>query len=361
MINLRYHIVSLTAVFLAIGIGLTLGSTFLDRATVENLNGQLENLESRLQERNEEIDGLRGQLEQAEALQTALDEQGASLLSGRMDPVPVLVIASQGVDEADVQGAVRSLQTAGADVLGQWWLTERFLLADAADIDDLATALDETSEDPARLRRLAVDALGGELRMHQLRTPTPSPVPDADADDADDELGGEPGDPEEPGVDTTTSTTTADDGAPTDDDASEIPVTEALVDAGFISFEAAVDGPEVPTLASGVRLVIVGGSAAVPDDVFVQPLVARLARGTTVPTRTVVTAAMGNDGAVSEVVAAVRDDERLRALVSTVDGLDHFEGWMATVLAVEDLADGTIGHYGLGDGASALLPPLRTP
>ena len=35
MINLRYHIVSITAVFLALGIGLTLGSTFLDRVTVD--------------------------------------------------------------------------------------------------------------------------------------------------------------------------------------------------------------------------------------------------------------------------------------------------------------------------------------
>jgi hypothetical protein len=58
MINLRYHIVSLTAVFLAIGIGLTLGSTFLDRATVDNLQGQLESLETRLQERDEQIDEL---------------------------------------------------------------------------------------------------------------------------------------------------------------------------------------------------------------------------------------------------------------------------------------------------------------
>ena len=31
MINLRYHIVSITAVFLALGIGTALGGTFLDR------------------------------------------------------------------------------------------------------------------------------------------------------------------------------------------------------------------------------------------------------------------------------------------------------------------------------------------
>jgi hypothetical protein len=33
MINLRYHIVSITAVFLALGIGLAFGAAFIDRAT----------------------------------------------------------------------------------------------------------------------------------------------------------------------------------------------------------------------------------------------------------------------------------------------------------------------------------------
>lgn len=367
MINLRYHIVSLTAVFLAIGIGLTLGSTFLDRATVENLNGQLENLEGRLDERNQQIDELQGELEQADALQAALDAQGTTLLADRMDAVPVVVIASEGVDEADVDGALQSLQTAGADVLGTWWLTERFLLQGEGDVDDLATALDEPSEDPARLRRLAVDALGDELRTHQLQTTAADAAEEGAADDVGgaDAPEGDGAVPDGPPASETTETTAVP--GPVDDlpgpgpAESSIPVTRALVESGFITFEPMADGLELPTLAAGVRLVIVGGSAAVPDDVFVQPLVARLAQGTTVPTRTVVTSAIGDDGSVSEVVSSVRDDERLRALVSTVDGLDHFEGWMATVLAVEDLADGVIGHYGLGDGASALLPPLRAP
>jgi hypothetical protein len=50
MVNLRYHIVSLTAVFLALGIGLTLGSSFLDRVTVDTLNNQLTALEGQIGE-----------------------------------------------------------------------------------------------------------------------------------------------------------------------------------------------------------------------------------------------------------------------------------------------------------------------
>ena len=37
MINLRYHIVSIVAVFLALGIGVLMGSTIVDRAIVSTL------------------------------------------------------------------------------------------------------------------------------------------------------------------------------------------------------------------------------------------------------------------------------------------------------------------------------------
>lgn len=368
MINLRYHIVSLTAVFLAIGIGVTLGSTFLDRATVENLNGQLESLETRLGDRDAQIEELQGGLEGAEALQQALDEQGVGLLADRLDPVPVVVVAAEGVDEDDLNGAVESLQLAGADVQGVWWLTERILLNTEADVADLAAVLDETSNDPARLRRLAVDALGRELRARQRldAEPVGEGGPGAEEPVTDPATAGDPNaggpvaeTPAEvpPGQGTDGG---LQDVAPADDlESQDATLSQALTDAGFITFQPVTGGPESPTLAAGVHLVVVGGSSAVPDDVFVAPLVERLAQGATEPTRTVVTSAMGAGDAVSEVISVIRADEVLRSLVSTVDGLDHFQGWMATVLAVGDLADGVVGHYGLGEGATSLLPPLR--
>ncbi|HAS13454.1 MAG TPA: hypothetical protein DCS55_23575, partial [Acidimicrobiaceae bacterium] len=369
MINLRYHIVSLTAVFLAIGIGLTLGSTFLDRATVENLNGQLENLETRLGDRDEQIELLEDELAEAEALQSALDEQGAGLLAGRLDAVPVVVMASAGVDDADVDGAVESLQAAGADVLGEWWLTERLLLAEEADIDDLAAVLEEPSGDPARLRRLVIDRLGREVQTSQRRDAAVDAVAE-EADDGDatgtpdgDDAVAEEGDAETPSEGVDVDGTVPDPlGDPDDDagddeaDGTEDPtdplLAQALVDAGFLVFEPVSEGQDELTLPDGVRVVLVGGSPTLPDDVFVQPFVDRLTEGVDVPIRTVVTSALGDGDAVSEAVAAIRSDDELRAVVSTVDRLDHFQGWMATVLAVEDLASSTVGHYGLGEGAA---------
>ncbi len=373
MINLRYHIVSLTAVFLAIGIGVTLGSTFLDRATVENLNGQLESLEARLGDRDTQIEELQTDLQGAEALQESLDEQGAGLLADRLDPVPVVVVAAQGVDETDIEGAVEALQVAGADVQGLWWLTERLLLGADADIADLAAVLEETSQDPARLRRLTVDALGAELRERQEADASEdidasSEEPDPDAVEGDEAVPPEgEGAPTETEGEAATGSSAEDEGgaaleevAPGEDlESQDAPLSEALTNAGFITFSPVPGGPDAPTLPAGVRIVVVGGSQSVPDDLFVAPLVERLARGAEGSAGTIVTSAMGDGAAVSEVVSAIRADEELRAVVSTVDGLDHFQGWMATVLAVGDLADGVVGHYGLGEGATSLLPPLR--
>jgi len=347
MINLRYHIVSLTAVFLAMGIGLTLGSTFLDRATVDNLNGQLESLEARLEERNQEIDALRDEVERGEALQEALDEQGVGLLADRLDAVPVLVVASQGVDAADVDGATAALQVAGADVQGVWWLSERLLLSSDADVTDLATALGERSGDPARLRRLALATLGDQLRDRQEADPEATPAV--------------PTGPVAPTGQDPTGTGASGAVQPAEDPAEQLGDVGSLLDAGFVTFQPVGDGPEVPQLPAGVRIVLVGGSDALPDDVVVQPLLDRLTGDADEPTTTIVTSALGDGADVSELVASVREDDRLRSIVTSVDDLEHVQGWMATVLAVEDVGEGVVGHYGLGEGASALLPPLQAP
>lgn len=373
MINLRYHIVSLTAVFLAIGIGLTLGSTFLDRATVDNLQGQLESLETRLEERDQHIEELDDQLGDMQRSQSALDEQGSGLLAGQLEAAPVVIIASRGVDESDLDSAVQSLQVAGADVRGQWWLTDRFLLADDADVADLAAALGEESDDPARLRRTAISALGRELRVRQQAADVDSPA--GDEEDEDPPPGASEGPPSTPSS-TTTPPTTA---VPGDDTTGEttpnttpsegggaqpsanIPVVDALAEAGFVQFEAVTGGADAPSFPPGTRVVLVGGSPDLPDDVVLLPLVERLALGATEPVPTVVTSAMDGEDGISDIVAVIREDERLRTLVSTVDNLEHFQDWAALVLAVADVDDAIVGHFGIGEGATRLLPPLRTP
>jgi hypothetical protein len=56
-------------------------------------------------------------------------------------------------------------------------------------------------------------------------------------------------------------------------------------------------------------------------------------------------------------VAPVRTNDGLSATVTTVDDLDLIAGRVATVIALQDLERGVVGHYGYGDGATSSLPP----
>lgn len=367
MINLRYHIVSLTAVFLAIGIGLTLGSTFLDRATVDNLNGQLEGLETRLDDREKRISELEDETDRLAERDAALDEQANVLLTDRLSEVPVVLLAARGVEEADVQDTVQALVAASADVQGVWWLTERWRLDDDGEISDLAEVLEEKSADPSRLRRTAIDALGGELRARQLQRPETedAEVPEDDGGAADDETP----DDAAPGETTTTVAPNPDEGTPDEEisptsagaRSADIDLLTQLVEIGFVEFEAVPGGPETARFPVGTRLLIAAGSPDVPDDLVIEPLLGRMGRATDTPVLAVLSSAMEGVGGVSDAVLVVRENESLRELISTVDAIEHFEGHAAAVLALAEVGDGVVGHYGLDESASRLLPAAETP
>lgn len=341
MINLRYHIVSLTAVFLAIGIGLAVGSTFLDQATVDNLEGQLGSLQESLDNRQTRIENLETTVADATALSDAWDTQGGALLEDRLTDVPVVVLASRGANADAVRGAQQALVAAGAQVEGIWWISERFVLADDSAVTDLATLLDDPSDDPSRLRRMAIDAVGRELKARQSTAVT---TPDASA--------------------ITTTTTTVVDATTTTlvvEDTSDADVLNALFESGFLEFEALSGGPESPTFGPSTRVLAAGGSSSVPDDLVLEPLIERLTQGSDGPIKAVVGSAGSGSRGISDAVAVIRADEVLRTKVATVDTLAHFEGWAAMILAFDDLDSGLVGHYGLGEGASRLLPAPSNP
>lgn len=58
MINFRYHLISLVAVFLALSIGIVMGSTVIDRAIVDSLRSQIDKAERNSIERKDENDRL---------------------------------------------------------------------------------------------------------------------------------------------------------------------------------------------------------------------------------------------------------------------------------------------------------------
>lgn len=310
MINFRYHIVSMIAVFLALGIGIIMGTAVIDRAVVDRLERQQEGLQADVDEVQAENNRLRDELrEERDAARQLAEEGSERLLDGALPDVPVAVIGPRGAEAEGLDDLVSLLERSDADLRGTFWLTDRFELDDDDELRDLAEALDfrpDASE--GTLRSAAINRIAQALRGS--------------------------GD-----------------------------VLVALREAGFLDYEApeGADGDDLPVLAEGTRLVVVSGTgASVPDRQLMLPLFRTLAEVRldlpALPLLAVGDSLADDEDGDGSFVQAVRDDEDLVARVSSVDDLDDFAGQLAAIIAIADLGEGRTGHYGRGPGAQRLLP-----
>jgi cell division protein FtsB len=317
MINFRYHIVSLTAVFLALAVGLAMGTTFLNKATTDQLRHQISAAEGRIDSTKATNQDLRDQLDRYDKADKAMTDGIARVVGGQLTDVPVLVMASDGSDKASLDNLRTTLGDAGADLRGT------LVVADAARTDgghddELAAALGKPAgTDRATLQEDLQHQLAGALQSAADRK--------------------------------TTST------------AEQPQLIRRLLDAGFLRYDAPDDAHDdtTPLAGGGYRYVFVSGpDPKVPDDELVLPVIKRLAEPGSAPL-VVASAATGDDAEANRtlVVGPVRNDDTISSAVSTVDDLEHSWGLYATVLAVRDLEDGIHGHYGWGDGASGGVLP----
>ena len=309
MINLRYHIVSLVAVFLALGLGIVMGSTVIDRVTVDALNDNLEDVRRSVGAIREENRKLGDQIKQGQDFaETTRDE----LLRGHLRNVPVMVVAIAGIDRGPVDELRQALVGAQATMEGTIWFTSKMRLASDGDVRALATALELPVDRPEVVRRQAL------ARVASARE---SAIADASP-------------------------------------------LAALQSAGFLTYEAPALATSTstsstpPTLASlplpNTRYLVVSGAGAeVGDDVVARPLVQAYAQAS----GRVVAAESGvdTDGGRAVFVGLLRGD-LLSSRISTVDNIESPMGQTAAVLALEDLGVPRYGHYGVGPGAQRILP-----
>ncbi len=335
MVSIRYHIVTLVAVFLALGIGVAVGSTVIDKALVGDLENRVDSLENRLSDARTESDTMRRQLDDLTHRDDELDAEGPeALLAGTLDGVSVLVVAAQGIDEGPIDKLHAAVEAAGGSYQGTVWVTARLALSDDDAVAALADLVGSASTEPAALRQRLEEQLAARVWAASGNGPAVDGLGDGTAAGAS------------LGLDA---------------------LLEDLADARFIRL-ADRPGSNERDLA-GVRLVVVSGAGAeLADDAFLQPFVAAVAAGGPAPLVAAEAApapgGAGPQGGTTTTLAPpeagfvrhVRDDAALRERVSTVDDLEVFEGRAATVLALKGLARGAVGHYGTGDGADALLP-----
>lgn len=339
MINFRFHIASLIAVFLALAVGIFVGSTVVDQAIVENLDRQIDRVERKADERKAENDRLKSDLDRLGAY---IEGSAPFSVERRLTAVQVAVIAERGVGGA-VKRAVELLQQAGADAPEIVWLESAWRLDKPGDVARLTELIGDTGtpDDIAKLRRRGLSALTERL---------------ADSGAA---------------AGTGTTTTTARRASQTSSTTAEKQpdLLDSLERAGFVSIEEVGDQGS-PTSTSGrsgtasgsagvpaVRVLAIGGTTSELLDTDVLLDLARACVSVGAPTAVAEVYAETDGGPDrGAVVSAVVGDDALEQDVTTIDDLDLVEGRVSAVIGLEELSDGTVGHYGYGSGASRSLP-----
>jgi hypothetical protein len=123
VIDFRYHLVSIVAVFLALAIGIVLGSTELQGHTIDALNATSNLLRSELNAANAANDGYQ---KQASANEQFLQAAEPKLLGGLLAGQSLVIVTEPGAQGSVVDGVKQAAQVAGANVTGQVALQPKF-------------------------------------------------------------------------------------------------------------------------------------------------------------------------------------------------------------------------------------------
>jgi Copper transport outer membrane protein, MctB len=310
MINFRFHIVSLIAVFLALALGIVMGATVVNRAIVDRLNSRIDTVEKNANARKTESDQLRGQLGQ---LNGYIDGTKDFAVAGRLDGSTLATIATRGVDADAVKQTVTLAQQAGARAPGIIWLEGKLTLSDADALRQLGELLGKTGQNAKATRDEAWNALASRVAIGA----------GAAANGRD--------------------------------------LLAALADGGFISFESVGNQGanfSADSFSGGdVRVLLIDGTnGQINGNEVLAPLSNALVANRM---RLVVGEVFAEkDGGPKRgaVLAPVRGSDGLKQTVSTVDDVDVVEGRVASVLALADLNRNVVGQYGYGAGATKSAP-----
>lgn len=338
MINFRYHVVSLTAVFLALAVGLVLGSTVLNGPMLDALESRVNTMGRENSQLREQVSFLEDEVNREQEWAT---EAASGLLDGTLTGRRVgVLVTPAGRDYAE--GVVDKLELAGASVTGTVTFTDKFThpqhrmheLLDVA-VNSLPSSVDSDTLPPnsdgveASAALLAAVLFDGSAQA-------------SGTDDAEGENGEQADD--EPAIEGPSAG-----GVPAEDRRS---VLSAYTTLEYLERE---DWEET---AAEIVVVVTG----LPDsennaDERNEALVTTVSQFGTAGPVVVAGVGLAGDG---NVVAEVRTNPELADLVSTVDNAATPQGQVATGLAVSERLDGTVGHYGIGDRADAMLPGATT-
>ena len=157
MINLRFHIVSLVAVFLALAIGIAVGATVVDQGLVSQSQRRIASLDRTLEDRAVAIRDLKNE----NAALDAFGEQSEDrMVSDRLLAKSVLFVTDGAIDDDRTAELANTLRSAGARVLGTLAIGPSLRISAPQELERARVAVGATSTRPDTVRFLVGQRMG---------------------------------------------------------------------------------------------------------------------------------------------------------------------------------------------------------
>ena len=316
MIDFRYHLVSLIAVFMAIALGIIIGTTALNEPILADIQNQVTALEQDKRSLEDRTQQLQAQVDSTDAFAEAV---APALVEGALTGSGVLlVVTNEEVAPETVEATTALVEQAGGTVTGTIALQPQY--SDPSTSSSLQSYVTGPGL-PTGVQLPEVDDAGqlvGALLGQVLMVPSSGgPTPDASA------------------ISSVLAGLRALDVLTQESD-SVTPADYAIVltAGGFTGDDAAERNTVLVDLAAGLDAA--GSGAVVAGDA----------------------ASAGGNG----LVGVIRADPSLSADLSTVDNVTTSAGRISTVLALGAESEGTSGAYGTGEDTQPVPPvPAATP
>jgi hypothetical protein len=314
VISLRHHAISLAAVFVALALGVVLGSGLLSDTVLSGLRAEKRDLHAQIDRLNDQKNVLNEKLGAANAFTS---QMAGHIVHDALAGKSVIVFRTPDAKDDDVEAVSKLMGQAGAALSGTVSLTQEFVDANCA--EKLRSVVNSSIVPAgAQLSTKLVDQgsqVGDLLGIALLINRDPA--------------------------------------VPTVDDAQRDVVLAALRDTGFITYRS-----DAHIGAANAAVVITGGGLG--DDAGNQGAsVARFAAA--LAPHGTGTVLAGRDGCASgtAAVAVTRADPGMSSAITTVDDIDAEPGRITVVLGLHDLINGgRTGQYGIGHGATSLTVAL---
>lgn len=311
MISLRQHAISLAAVFLALAIGVVLGSGLLSDTMLSGLRDEKRQLQDHINALDEQKNQLNQKLKAADDFDAAM---GSRMVHNALAEKSVVIFRTPDASDDAVTAVSGLVGDAGGSIVGTVSLSQQFVDANASEKllsvvnSSILPAGSQLSTRSVDQGSQAGDLMGIVLQLN--KNPGTPPV----------------------------------------DDTQRQTALAALRETGFISYDKQITAANAAIVITGGRLGDDAGNRG--------STVARFAAALAPHGSGTVLAGASGSSTGTAAVAVTRADQGMASAVTTVDNVDAESGRITAVLALQELiGGGRNGQYGTGQGATAVTIP----